>query len=55
MWTIIDDNKVRNVWICDDCGEETYCTPDTYADIGTPICVDCDIDLSYVRTEIDKT
>ena len=52
MWVEIEDANVRNVWQCDDCSKLTYRTPDTYADIGTPICTDCDIDLSYVLTEV---
>jgi hypothetical protein len=52
MWVEIDDDKVRQVWVCDDCSKLHYCTPDTYADIGTPICTDCDINLSYLKTEV---
>jgi hypothetical protein len=52
MWADIKDSNVRNVWQCEDCNKLTYCTPDTYADIGTPICTDCDIDLYYVKTQV---
>ena len=52
MWVEIEDANVRNVWQCEYCNKLTYCTPDTYADIGTPICTKCDVDLFHIRTEV---
>jgi hypothetical protein len=54
MWVKIDDSKVRSLWVCDDCGQRAHCNPHEYADIGTPVCTECDVDLSYVETEVYK-
>jgi len=55
-WQIIDDQKVRNIWACqeDDCpdyNKEICISPDWYARNGTPTC-DCEVDMIYLRTEI---
>jgi len=51
MWVEIEDEKVRNVWKCEHCNKLTFCSPDSYEEVGTPICDKCDEDLFYVRTE----
>jgi formylmethanofuran dehydrogenase subunit E len=54
MWITIDDKKVRSLWECDECGDQVYVGPDFYADNGEPFCANCEMNMSYVRTEIDS-
>ena len=49
---IIDDDKVVNVWKCEDCNEKAEIHPDWYQNNGTPVCCECDRDMEYVHTEI---
>lgn len=56
-WVEIADEQVRNVWACDneDCkafGHEAHLTPDFYNNNGTPVCDECDCDMTYFRTEV---
>jgi hypothetical protein len=54
-WTKIDDRAVRHKWQCleEDCDGEATVYPEWYEDNGTPVCPDCDRDMSYVKTEIE--
>jgi len=49
----IDDKYIWMVWCCDNCGETFHVRPDWYQDNGTPVC-DCDNDMSYIKTEVQK-
>ena len=56
-WKTIADDKVRHVWVCNDpeCennGKEIPIDPTFYKDSGNPMC-ECDIEMDYVRTEIN--
>ena len=54
---IIEDSKVFTVWKCEDCsgaiGEnEVEVNVDFFQDNGTPVCSECDCDMSYWYTYI---
>jgi len=51
-WQVIDDTKIRHVWRCAECGEESAVVPWDYMNIGTPYCADCDEDMEYLSTEM---
>lgn len=51
IWHEIPNNAVRHIWRCDECGAVSTNTPDWYELNGTPVCVECDIDMDYQRTE----
>lgn len=53
-WETIEDSKVKNVWQCPDCNTFAEITPDWYQNNGTPMCFQCDIDMEYVHTLIQK-
>jgi len=60
QWKTIVDGYVRAVWVCPDCGSKAMVSPESYKDVGTPICMGGDCgdsscegnDMNYVRTEI---
>jgi len=54
VWQVIDDTKIRHVWRCADCGEESAVVPWDYMNIGTPYCADCDEDMQYLSTEMNN-
>jgi formylmethanofuran dehydrogenase subunit E len=54
IWQVIDDTKIRHVWRCADCGEESAVVPWDYMNIGTPYCADCDEDMQYLSTEMNN-
>lgn len=54
VWQVIDDTKIRHVWRCADCGEESAIVPWDYMNIGTPYCADCDEDMQYLSTEMNN-
>lgn len=51
-WLLLDDEKLRHVWRCDECGERTVVKPYWYQDNGTPMCTDCDEDMLYDYSEV---
>ena len=56
-WRYIDDENVRHVWCCtnEDCDldqDDVHIGPEAYADIGNPVCPECDCELTYMKTEI---
>lgn len=51
-WQTIPDNVLRHIWRCNGCGAEAQISPDWYEENGTPVCCTCDIDMEYLRTEI---
>lgn len=51
-WVIIPDENVNNVWDCEECGDYAIVTPDQYQQVGTPVCADCDCDMTYSHTLI---
>ena len=55
-WKAVADKDVRHVWQCleSDCEEQptVNVTPDSYQDVGEPLCPHCDSEMQYVRTEI---
>ena len=54
-WEVIEDNKVKHVWNCPECGKFTEVDPMFYQESGTPVCPDpCDTDMLYVHTLIQK-
>lgn len=56
-WEKIEDHDVRHIWKCDsddDCnGNEETISPEWYEQNGTPMCSDCDNDMTYSHTEIN--
>lgn len=52
-WAAVPDSMVRHFWRCPKCKVTEFVGPAAYADIGTPVCGDCDTDLVYVRTEFN--
>ena len=55
----IPDNKIIHVWNCPHCdyaekdrggGATAHVSPDWYEHNGTPVCWECDKDMSYVKT-----
>jgi formylmethanofuran dehydrogenase subunit E len=50
-WIVIDDTKLRHVWRCVDCKNESVVEPWWYQNNGTPVCEDCDEDMLYLSTE----
>ena len=53
-WEVIDDSKIRHVWRCAYCEDEVNIEPDWYQNNGTPVCSDCDADMYYLKTEINR-
>jgi len=53
----VRDFQVHNIWMCMnvtcDNEEEVDISPDWYENNGTPVCTECDRDMSYRHTEID--
>jgi ABC-type ATPase with predicted acetyltransferase domain len=54
MWKLVKDENVRSCWQCEDCGGVLGdITPDWYEQNGTPVCPECDRDMSYDYTEVN--
>lgn len=56
-WKKVSDRAVRHHWKCPDpmdegCKEKAIISPDWYENNGTPICIECDCDMEYVKTEV---
>jgi hypothetical protein len=56
----VQDNKVWNVWVCDDplctCEEknpQVRVNPDFYSESGNPVC-ECDSEMVYSHTEVEE-
>lgn len=57
-WITVPDDMVRSIWKCtiEDCHEynnEVSVEQTFFSEMGTPICEECDVDLEYVRTEVE--
>lgn len=57
QWRDILDNDVTHFWVCanEECTEyKKPCGngPEWYQQNGTPVCVECDEDMIYVKTSI---
>ena len=50
----IEDYKVCMFWKCEDCDCVTEVPPTFYQNNGTPVCAECDRDMSYSHTEIEE-
>lgn len=53
-WVRINDDDIRSIWECPDCDNYACVGPEEYADIGTPVCSDCECDMEYSHTEINN-
>ena len=53
MWKLVKDEDVLSCWQCEDCGGDVVITPDWYEQNGTPVCPECDRDMSYDYTEVN--
>ena len=61
-WVIVGDSKVRHIWSCSTCGQKQEVSPESYQEVGTPICDGgpngdscCEgKDMNYICTEILK-
>ena len=53
-WVKISDDRVNNIWVCPDCKVVTRVKPYFYEQAGTPVCTQCDTDMEYHYTEINK-
>lgn len=58
-WEEIDDQAVRLIWKCEDedcndqCGETREAVSPDSMENGSPICSNCDNDMTYSHTEIN--
>jgi len=50
---VVSDSDVFHYWKCDDCENIEIVSPDWYQDNGTPVCENCDGDMTYNYTEIE--
>ena len=46
-WTAVEDDQVRAIWVCADCGEEAVIPPFFYEASGEPMCEFCDLQMTY--------
>ena len=53
-WIAVEDDEVRHVWVCSECGEEAVVPPQSYQEVGEPMCQFCDIEMTYDHTEVRK-
>lgn len=59
-WMTVIDGNVRHVWVCPTCASKQIVPPESYQEVGTPICNGGDCgdsccegnDMEYARTEI---
>ena len=49
---VVKDENVMSYWQCEDCGGDVGITPDWYEQNGTPVCCECDRDMSYCWTKV---
>jgi ABC-type ATPase with predicted acetyltransferase domain len=43
--------QVVGVWACKECGFEANLSYEDLADVGNPICPDCDCEMELLRVE----
>ena len=53
-WQKIEDKHVRSLWTCSECADEVWIGPSWYQQNGTPMCIHCDVDMEYTRTEVRR-
>jgi len=51
-WKKIATKRVKDVWVCPTCKDQVTVHPDFYTDNGTPMCADCDEDMTFLHTKI---
>jgi ribosomal protein S27E len=51
---LLPDDKVFLYWYCPDCESEQKVNPDSFQDMGNPMCCDCDTEMTYSHTELEK-
>jgi len=54
MWKIIDDEDVRHWWECKEsvtCQYKQCVHPESYQEVGNPVCPQCDVEMYYSHTE----
>ena len=49
---IISNKSVESIWKCPDCPETARITPDWHQDNGTPMCIECDVNMEYSHIEL---
>lgn len=52
MFRKIEDDCVMSYWRCTECGDRYPVNPDWYQENGTPVCIDCNLDMQYLHTEV---
>lgn len=53
-WKMVNvDGEVGLYFVCH-CSNDTLITPSSMAEVGTPICPDCDVEMTYEATYIKK-
>ena len=48
--TLLPDERIEASWVCEDCEVAVFVGPGSYEDVGTPVCTDCDEDMTYTGT-----
>lgn len=53
-WREVPDLSVRHIWACetDGCEEHAIGGPDSFVEVGNPMCSECDEEMVYQHTEI---
>lgn len=59
-WVEVADEQVQHIWVCKgilipDCEKknvEVAVSPTFYQECGNPVCMYCDCEMEYVRTEV---
>lgn len=51
-WVKVPDKIVKHIWECPVCHDKERVSPDAYEEMGTPVCSECDEDMTYSHTEI---
>jgi hypothetical protein len=57
-WQDVEDKNIRHIWVCDNekgcptLNVEAIVGPEWYQNNGTPVCSECDTDMTYQNTEV---
>ncbi len=51
-WKRVENDSVLSVWKCPECGEMYETTFANIAEVGTPVCPDCDIDCEFRHVKV---
>jgi len=51
-WAEIAPEDIRTTFTCPDCGDAVRVNPEEMGENGNPFCPDCDVDMTYITTEL---